>query len=157
MDEKTTPSSNGSAKGKHQSMNLVQQLFFNEQATNNAPYDVSFANSAKSMSNQRWAVSRYLYCRYVSRNTFISMSVSIKCFTTVSVSIQHVFVHRRYTCLDTVFEQDQSYQVLTACSFKVSEECEMKLNSLIDSKRRTVRKLLLLLAYSQFFYLFIFI
>ena len=47
----------------------------------------------------------------------------------VSLSIKHVFVHRRYKYLDTVFEQDQSYQVLTACSFTVSEECEMKLNS----------------------------
>ena len=55
----------------------------------------------------------------------------------VSVSIKHVFVHRRYKYCDTVFEQDQSYQVLNACSFTVSEECEMKLNSLIDSKRRS--------------------
>ena len=47
----------------------------------------------------------------------------------ISVSIKHVFVYRRYKYLDTVFEQDQSYQVLTACSFTVSEECEMKLNS----------------------------
>ena len=45
-------------------------------------------------------------------------------------------MHRRYKHLDTVFEQDQSYQVLTACSFTVFKECEMKLNSLIDSKRR---------------------
>ena len=34
----------------------------------------------------------------------------------VSVSIKHVFVHRRYKYLDTVFEHDESYQVLTACS-----------------------------------------
>ena len=67
----------------------------------------------------------------------------------VSVSIKHVFVHRRCKYLDTIFEHDQSYQVLTACSFTVSEECEMKLNSLIDSKRRTVRKILLSLAYLQ--------
>ena len=33
---------------------------------------------------QRWAVSRYLYRRYVSRDTFVSISVSIKCFITVS-------------------------------------------------------------------------
>ena len=39
----------------------------------------------------------------------------------VSVSIKHVFVHRRYKYLDTVFEHDQSYQVLTAYSFTVSE------------------------------------
>ena len=52
----------------------------------------------------------------------------------VSVSIKHVFVHRRYKYLNTVFEHDQSYHVLTACSFTVYEECEMKLNSLIDSK-----------------------
>ena len=71
------------------------------------------------------------------------MSVSIKCFTTVSISIKRVFVHRRYKYLDTVFEYDQSYQVLTACSCTVSEECEMKLDSLIDSKRRTVGKFLL--------------
>ena len=100
---------------------------------------------------QRWAVSRYLYRRYVSRDTFVSISVSIKCFTTVSVSIKHVFVHRRYKYLDTVYEHDQSYQVLTACSLTVSEECEMKLNSLIDSKRRTVRKLFLSPAYLQLF------
>ena len=56
-------------------------------------------------------------------------------------------MHRRYKYLDTVFEHDQSYQVLTARLFTVSEECEMKLNSLIDSKRRTARKFLLLLAY----------
>ena len=68
----------------------------------------------------------------------------------VSVSIKHVFVHRRYKYLDTVFEQDQSYHVLTACS-TVSEECEMKLNSLIDSKRRTVRKFPMSLAYLQLF------
>ena len=60
-------------------------------------------------------------------------------------------MHRRYKYLDTVFEQDQSYQVLTACSFTVSEECEMKLNSLIESERRTVRKFLLSLAYLQLF------
>ena len=47
--------------------------------------------------------------------------------------IKHVFVHRQYKYLDTVFEHDQSYQVLTARSFTVFEECEMKLNSLIDS------------------------
>ena len=69
----------------------------------------------------------------------------------VSVSIKHVFVHGRYKYLDTVFEHDQSYQVLTACSITVSEECEMKLTSLIDSKRRTVRKFLLSLAYLQLF------
>ena len=69
----------------------------------------------------------------------------------VSVPIKHVFVHRRYKYLDTVFEHDQSYQVLTACSFTVSEECEMKLNSLIDSKRRTVHKFLLSLACLQLF------
>ena len=69
----------------------------------------------------------------------------------VSVSIKHVFVHRRYKYLDTVFEHDQSCQVLTACSFTVSEECEIKLNSLIDLKRRTVRKFLLSLAYVQLF------
>ena len=33
----------------------------------------------------------------------------------------------------------------------VSEECEMKLNSLIDSKRRIVQKFLLSLAYLQLF------
>ena len=33
---------------------------------------------------QRWAVSRYLYRRYVSRDTFVSISVSIKCFIAVS-------------------------------------------------------------------------
>ena len=69
----------------------------------------------------------------------------------VSVSIRHTFVHRRYKYLDTVFEHDQSYQVLTVCSFTVSEECEMKLNSLIDSKRRTVRKFLSSPAYLQLF------
>ena len=69
----------------------------------------------------------------------------------VSVSIKHVFVHRRYKYLDTVFEHDQSYQVLTACSVTVSQECEMKLNSLIDSKRRSVRKFLLSLAHLQLF------
>ena len=72
----------------------------------------------------------------------------------VSVSIKRVFVHRRYKYLDTVFEHDQFYQVLSAFSFMVSEECEMnlmKLNSLIDSKRRTVRKFLLSLAYLQQF------
>ena len=68
-------------------------------------------------------------------DTFVSISVSIKCFTTVSVWIKHVFEHRRYKYFDTVFEQDQSYQVLTACSFTVSEECEMKISPLIDSKR----------------------
>ena len=65
----------------------------------------------------------------------------------VLVSIKHVFVHHRYKYLDIVFEHDQPYQVLTACSFTVSEECEMKLNSLIDSKRRTVHKFLLSLTY----------
>ena len=45
----------------------------------------------------------------------------------------------------------RSYQVLTACSFTVSEECEMKLNSLIDSKRRTVGKFLISLVYLQLF------
>ena len=85
----------------------------------------------------------------VSRDTFVS--ISINCFTTVSVSIKNAFVHRRYKYLDTIFEQDQSYQVLTACSFTVSEECEMKLNSLIDLKRRAVRKFLLSLGYLQLF------
>ena len=69
----------------------------------------------------------------------------------VLISIKHVFVHQRYKYLDTVFEQDQSYHVLTACSFTVSEECEMKLKSLIDSKRRTVCKFLLSLGYLQLF------
>ena len=69
----------------------------------------------------------------------------------VSVSIKHVFVHRRYKYLDTDFEQDQSNQVLTACSFMVFEECEMNLNALIDSKGRTVRKFLLSLVYLQLF------
>ena len=64
----------------------------------------------------------------------------------VSVSIKHVFEHRRYKYLDTVFEHDQSYQVLTARLFTVSEEREMKLNFPIDSKRRTVRKFLISLA-----------
>ena len=36
------------------SMNLVQKLIFNEQATNNAAYDASFANSAKSMDKYNW-------------------------------------------------------------------------------------------------------
>ena len=67
------------------------------------------------------------------------------------VSIKHVFVHRRSKYFGTVFEHDQFYQELTACSFKASEECEIKLNSLIDSKRRTVRKFLLSLAYLQLF------
>ena len=75
----------------------------------------------------------------------------IKYLTTVSVSIKQVFVHRRYKYLDTGFKHDHSCQVLTACSFTVSEECEMKLNSLIDAKRRTVRKFLLSLAYLQLF------
>ena len=78
---------------------------------------------------------------------FVSISVSIKCFTTVSVSTKHVFAHCRYKYFDTVFEHNQSYQVLTACSCTVSQECEMKLNSLIHSKQRTVRKFLLSLAY----------
>ena len=69
----------------------------------------------------------------------------------VSVSIKRVFVHCRYKYLDTVFEHDQFYQVLSACSFMVPEVCEMKLSSLIDSKRRTVRKFLLSLAYLQLF------
>ena len=69
----------------------------------------------------------------------------------LSVSIKHVFEHRRYKYLDTVFEHDQSYQVLTACLFMVSEECEIKRNSPVDSKRRTVRKFLLSLAYLQLF------
>ena len=99
-------------------------------------------NVENCISNwQRWVVSRYLYRRYVSRDTFVSISVSIK----------HVFVNRRYKYLDTVFEHDQSYQVLTACSFTVSEECEMKLTFLIDSKRRTVREFLLPPAYLQLF------
>ena len=67
------------------------------------------------------------------------------------VSVKRVFVHRRFKYLDTVFKHDQFYQVLSACSFMVSEECEMKLNSLIDSKRRTVRKFLLSLAYLRLF------
>ena len=55
-----------------------------------------------------WAVSRYLYRRYVWRDTFVS--VSIKCFNTVLVSIKHIiFVHRRYKYLDTVFDHEQSY------------------------------------------------
>ena len=58
-------------------------------------------------------------------------------------------MYRRYKYLDTVFEYDQSCQVLTVCSFTASEECEMKLNSLINSKRRTVRKFLLSPAYLQ--------
>ena len=69
----------------------------------------------------------------------------------VLVSIKHVFVHCECKYLDTVFEHNQSYQMLTSCSFTVSEECEMKLNSLIDSKRHTVRKFLLSLAYLQLF------
>ena len=60
-------------------------------------------------------------------------------------------MHRRYKYLDTVFEFDQSYQELTACSFAISEECEMKLNSFIDSKRHTVCKFLLSLAYLPLF------
>ena len=90
---------------------------------------------------QRWAVSRCLYRRYVSRDIAryaildiaryaildiarsrdilyryrYRLSVSLQ--YRVSVSIKHVFVHRRYKYLDTVFEHDQSYQVLTACSF----------------------------------------
>ena len=67
------------------------------------------------------------------------------------VSIKHVFLHRRNMYLDTVFKHDQTYEVLTACSFTVSEEYEMKLTSLIDSKRLTVRKFLLSLAYLQLF------
>ena len=62
-------------------------------------------------------------------------------------------MHRRYKYLDTAFAHDRSYQVFTACSFAVSEDSEMKLNYLIDSKRRTVRKFLfaLGLAYLQLF------
>ena len=85
-----------------------------------------------------------LFYRYRYR---LSVSLQYR----VSVPIKHVFVHRRYKYLDPVFEHDQSYQVLTACSFTVSEECEMKLNSLIDSKRRTVHKFLLSLACLQLF------
>ena len=84
---------------------------------------------------------------FVSPILLYRLSVSLQ----YRESTKHVFVHRRYKYLDTVFELDQSYQVLTACSFTVSEECEMKLKSLIDSKRRTVRKFLLSLAYSQLF------
>ena len=61
------------------------------------------------------------------------------------------FVHRRYKYLDIVLEHDQSYHVLTACLFMVFEECEMKLNSLIYSKRRTVRQFFLPPAYLQLF------
>ena len=89
-------------------------------------------------------VSAILLYRYRYR---LSVSLQYR----VSVSIKHVFLHRQYKYLDTVFEQDQSYQVLTACSYMVSEECEMKLNSLSDSKRRAVRKFLLSLAYLQLF------
>ena len=56
-------------------------------------------------------------------------------------------MHRRYNYLDTVLEHDQILAGVD-CEF-ISEECEMKLNSLIDSKRRTVRKFLLSLAYLQ--------
>ena len=65
--------------------------------------------------------------------------------------MKHVYVHRRYKYLDTVFEHDQSYQVLTACSVTVSQECKMELNSVIYLKKRTVRKFLLSLAYLQLF------
>ena len=41
-------------------------------------------------------------------------------------SIKRVFVHRRCKYLDNVFKHDQSYQMLTACSLTVSEECENK-------------------------------
>ena len=68
-----------------------------------------------------------------------------------TVLIKLVFVHRRYKYLNTVFEHNQSAQVLTVCLFTDSEECEMKLNSLIDSKRGAVRKFLLSLAYLQLF------
>ena len=84
-------------------------------------------------------------------NTGYRYRLSVSLQYRVSVSIKHVFVHCRYKYLDTVFEHDQSYQVLTACSFTVSEECEMKLTFLIDSKRRSVRKFLLSLAYLQLF------
>ena len=56
----------------------------------------------------------YLYRRYVLYLYRYRLSVSLQ--YRVLVSIKHVFVHRRYKYLDTVFEQDQSYQVLTACS-----------------------------------------
>ena len=88
-----------------------------------------------------WAILLY---RYRDR---LSVSLQYR----VSVLIEHVFVHRRYKYLDTVFEYDQSYQVLTACSFTVSKEREMKLTFLIDSKRRTTRKFLLSLACLQLF------
>ena len=48
-----------------------------------------------------------------------------------SVSPQYqyriTFVHGRYKYLDTVFEREQSYHVLTVCSLTVSKECENKL------------------------------
>ena len=126
------------------SMNLVQQLFFNEQATNNAAYDASFANSAKSMNirdgQYRDTCIGDTYRAIILYRYRHRLIVSLQ--YRVSVSIKHVFMHRRYKCLDTVFEQDQSHQMLTARSFKISEECEMKLNSLVDSKRRIVHKFL---------------
>ena len=48
-------------------------------------------------------------------------------FVLISVSIKGVFVHSRYEYLDTVFEHEQFYQVLSACSLTVFEECENKL------------------------------
>ena len=82
-----------------------------------------------------------MYRRYVSHDTFVLKSVSIK----------HMFVHCLYKYLDTVFDREQSYQVLTASSVMVSEECKMKLNSLIDLKQRSVCKFLLSPAYLQLF------
>ena len=95
-------------------------------------------------SDQRWAVW-ILVSTILSYRYRLSVSLQYR----VPVLIKHVFVHRRYKY--TVFEHDQSCQVLTECSFTVSEECEMKLNSLIDSKLRTVCKFLLSLAYLQLF------
>ena len=127
-------------------MNDVIISVFTERVEGNRIVCASTLQVASEMGIIKIPVSAIRIARY-----FCIGSVSIKCFTTVSVSIKHVFVHRRYKYLDTVFEHDQSYQVLTSCSFTVSEECEMKLNSLIDSKRRTVRKFILSLAYLQLF------
>ena len=95
-------------------------------------------------------VSAIRIARYFFVNIGYRFSVSLQ--YRVSISINGIFVHRRYKYLDTVFEHDQSCQVLTVCSFAVSEECEMKLNSLTDLKRRTVRKFLLSLACLQLFH-----
>ena len=80
------------------------------------------------------------YQRYVSRDTYSAIllygyryRLGVSLQYRVSVSIKHVFVHSRYKYLDAVFEQDQSYQVLTSCSIMVFEKCEMKQDSLIDS------------------------